>query len=92
MPLKSRCSRKCESPASAGLSSREPVRTQRPRATERTEGIASVIDAQPGVELRRARLPLSAGQRGSSAAAPLLTARVRDRLSVSRGARASWPR
>ena len=47
VPLNSRCSRKCETPACAGASSREPVRTQRPSATERTEGTTSVITRRP---------------------------------------------
>ena len=47
VPLNSRCSRKCETPACAGGSSREPVRTHRPSATERTDGTASVITRRP---------------------------------------------
>ncbi len=47
MPLKSRCSRKCETPACAGVSFREPVRTQSPSATERTEGTSSVTTRTP---------------------------------------------
>ena len=47
VPLKSRCSRKCETPACAGVSLRDPVPTQIPRAIERTEGIASVITRTP---------------------------------------------
>src|SRR5690606_28219382 len=46
-PLNSRCSRKCETPAWAGVSLREPVRTQRPRATDRTEGTSSVTTRTP---------------------------------------------
>ena len=47
VPLNSRCSRKCETPAWAGVSSREPVRTQSPSATERTEGTSSVTTRTP---------------------------------------------
>src|SRR5829696_2836643 len=47
VPLKSRCSRKCEMPACSWSSSREPARTQNPRAIERTEGIASVTTRTP---------------------------------------------
>ena len=47
VPLKSRCSRKCETPACAGVSFLEPVLTQRPRATERTEGTSSVTTRIP---------------------------------------------
>src|SRR5215213_6598139 len=47
VPLKSRCSRKCEMPAWSWSSSREPARTQNPRAIERTEGIASVTTRTP---------------------------------------------
>src|SRR5213076_1403096 len=36
VPLKSRCSRKWETPAFASVSSREPVPIQKPIATERT--------------------------------------------------------
>src|SRR5207247_7165565 len=41
------CSRKCETPAWAGVSSREPVLTHRPSATERTEGTTSVTTRTP---------------------------------------------
>ena len=47
MPLKSRCSRKCEQPASGSSSSREPVSTQHPTATERIDGMDSVITLRP---------------------------------------------
>ncbi len=47
VPLNSRCSRKCERPAWAGVSSREPVRTQSPSATDRTEGTSSVTTRTP---------------------------------------------
>ena len=38
---------KCEAPASLGSSSRVPVSTQQPTATERSPGIASVITRSP---------------------------------------------
>ena len=41
-PLNSRCSRKWAAPASLGRSSRLPVATQHPTATERTPGTDSV--------------------------------------------------
>ena len=47
VPLKSRCSRKWEIPACSGVSSREPTRTQKPSATERTDGIRSVTTRSP---------------------------------------------
>ena len=47
VPLNSRCSRKCETPACAGVSSRDPVLTHIPRATERTEGTSSVTTRRP---------------------------------------------
>src|SRR5438552_399201 len=47
VPLNSRCSRKCETPASATVSSREPVRIQKPRATERTVSIRSETTRSP---------------------------------------------
>src|SRR5829696_6362234 len=47
VPLKSRCSRKCEMPACSWSSSRDPARTQNPSAIERTEGIASVTTRTP---------------------------------------------
>ena len=71
VPLNSRCSRKCETPACAGVSSRDPVLTQSPRATERTEGTTSVTTRRPRVELRQLD---ALGQRGSSVAALPLTA------------------
>src|SRR5437763_8138915 len=47
VPLNSRCSRKCETPASSTVSSREPVRTQKPRAMERTVSIRSDTTRRP---------------------------------------------
>ena len=47
VPLKSRCSRKCEIPACSFPSSRDPARIQKPSAIERTEGIASVATLTP---------------------------------------------
>ncbi len=54
VPLNSRCSRKCEAPASAGVSSREPTPTQTPIEAERTPGIDSVTTrSPPGRTVRR---------------------------------------
>ena len=47
VPLNSRCSSRCESPASASDSYREPVPIQNPSDTDRTEGIASVTIRTP---------------------------------------------
>ncbi len=47
VPLNSRCSRKCETPAWAGVSLRDPVRTHNPSATDRTEGTSSVTTRTP---------------------------------------------
>src|SRR5205823_12621250 len=47
VPLNSRCSRKCETPAWAGVSLRDPVRIQGPSAIERIDGIASVTTRMP---------------------------------------------
>ena len=47
VPLKSRCSRKCEMPACSVPSSREPARTQNPSAIERTEATLSVTTRTP---------------------------------------------
>src|SRR5688500_11199062 len=47
VPLKRRCSRKCESPSWPSASSRDPVRTHSPRATDRTEGTTSVTTRTP---------------------------------------------
>src|SRR5919202_4228199 len=46
-PLKRRCSMKCETPALASVSSREPAPIQKPRATERTLGTRSEITRSP---------------------------------------------
>src|SRR2546423_239104 len=47
VPLKSRCSRKCEIPACSGASLREPTPIQNPSAIDRTEGMASVTTRTP---------------------------------------------
>src|SRR3954468_13084610 len=41
------CSRKCERPASASVSPREPAPTKKPRAADRTEGMTSVTIRSP---------------------------------------------
>jgi hypothetical protein len=47
VPLKSRCSMKCVIPALDGVSSRAPAPIQKPRATDRTLGMRSVITRWP---------------------------------------------
>jgi hypothetical protein len=46
-PLKSRCSMKCETPASGSSSSREPAPIQKPTAAERTCVICSEMIRSP---------------------------------------------
>ena len=41
------CSRKWESPASSGVSPREPAPTKKPRAADRTELMCSVTTRSP---------------------------------------------
>ena len=56
VPLKSRCSRKCEHPCRAGDSSREPTPTQTPMLAERAPAICSVTTRRPpGRTVRRTR-------------------------------------
>src|SRR5829696_1094322 len=72
------CSRKCESPASASVSPREPAPTKKPRAADRTEGMTSVTTRSPdsssvrrcsgNVPLAAVRVPVRA--RAALAAAP----------------------
>src|SRR5919107_3352167 len=60
VPLNSRCSRKCDEPASRSSSSREPTPTQMPRVAERTPGIVSVSTRRPpGSTVRSTRPPTS---------------------------------
>src|SRR5581483_9575086 len=47
VPLKSRCSRKCDDPLILGGSSRDPASTQKPSATERTPFMRSVTTRRP---------------------------------------------
>jgi hypothetical protein len=47
VPLNTRCSRKCEAPASAAGSSRPPTPTQTPSDTDRASGIRSVTMRMP---------------------------------------------
>src|SRR3954463_5743717 len=47
VPLNTMCSRKCDTPHSAGISSRDPVRTKKPMATERAEGATSPMMVRP---------------------------------------------
>src|SRR4051812_13655098 len=46
-PLNAMCSRKCDTPDTSGVSSREPVRTKKPRATDRAEGLGSPMICRP---------------------------------------------
>ena len=56
VPLKSRCSRKCEQPCSVGVSSREPTPTQTPTLADRTPASCSVMTrSPPGSTVRRTR-------------------------------------
>src|SRR5262245_42535279 len=41
------CSRKCDTPDSVGISSREPVLTKKPTATERADGLISPTMVRP---------------------------------------------
>src|SRR5436309_10388065 len=47
VPLNSRCSMKCETPARSSFSSRDPAPIQKPRETERTLGTFSEITRSP---------------------------------------------
>src|SRR5438876_2322198 len=47
VPLKTMCSRKWVTPQISGVSSREPVRTKKPKATERAEGLVSAMTCRP---------------------------------------------
>ena len=75
VPLKSRCSRKCEIPDCSGVSSREPVPTQTPTHSEATSGIASVTSLMPlasvVVVITSRRLPARALPSGSAQRPPL---------------------
>ena len=76
VPLKSRCSRKCEIPACSFPSSRDPARIQKPSAIERTEGIASVATLTP-----ESRVVITGcGARSITDRPPLLAGRARSAL------------
>src|SRR5436190_789151 len=47
VPLKTMCSRKWLTPATSGVSSREPVRTKKPMAVDRADGLVSPIIFRP---------------------------------------------
>src|SRR4051812_48798236 len=47
LPLKAMCSRKCDTPDTSGVSSREPVRTKKPSATDRADGLVSPMMVRP---------------------------------------------
>src|SRR3954464_6457001 len=58
VPLKSRCSRKCDAPDNPGVSSREPTPTHTPNATDRTPGTDSeTTRSPPGRTVRRTSPP-----------------------------------
>ena len=94
LPLNSRCSRKCDTPASSAGSSRAPTPTQAPTATELGLGHALGDDAQA----RTARVvvwtgiggwspPAAAGRLGRSPrAAPLATAAPRPLAALAASA------
>src|SRR5215204_537545 len=76
------CSRKCERPASASVSPRDPAPTKKPRAADRTEGMTSVTTRSPdsssvrrcsgNVPLAAVRVPIRA--RAALAAGPAVAA------------------
>src|SRR6266852_5856258 len=47
VPLKTRCSRKCDAPPCSSDSTAEPLRSVKPRATERTYGSVSMRIVNP---------------------------------------------
>src|SRR5689334_19350248 len=64
VPLKSRCSRKCEAPERDGDSSRDPTPTHTPMEADRTPGSASVTTrSPPGSTVRRTSAPPSCSDR-----------------------------
>src|SRR6476469_522529 len=87
VPLKSRCSRKCEAPERDGDSSRDPTPTHTPMEADRTPGNASVTTrSPPGSTVRRTSPPPSSWDRRvrvvpgfccAAEAAKLLGGRVR---------------
>src|SRR5437879_3586302 len=81
VPLNNRCSRKCEAPAMAGRSSREPALTQMPIVTERTDGIRSVTMRNPDSNsVRPSSTSVALGrERGVRAGSARFEARVRPR-------------
>src|SRR5207249_4097804 len=70
VPLNSRCSRKCEAPASSGASSRDPASTQKPVVTEWASGMHSVTTRIP-LSRRPCRMRSGKGlPRAASSVAP----------------------
>src|SRR3954453_7497264 len=64
VPLKSRCSKKCEAPEREGDSSRDPTPTHTPMEADRTPGSASVTTRNPpGRTVRRTSPPPSSWDR-----------------------------
>src|SRR5437763_9034765 len=47
VPLNTMCSRKWVTPDTAGVSSRAPVRTKKPRAADRADGLVSPMTCRP---------------------------------------------
>ncbi len=87
VPLNSRCSSRCESPAWSSDSSREPVPIQNPSDTDRTEGIASVTIRTPESSVvSRCSWATAAGRRGDRRGAALGVA-VAHAVTADRGPR-----
>src|SRR5215212_11060407 len=80
------CSRKCERPASASVSPREPAPTKKPRAADRTEGMTSVTIRSPdGSSVRRCSgMRRSVGRRPDASSTRVETAASGRRLPLSR--------
>src|SRR5215218_4023085 len=103
VPLNNRCSRKCEEPATASVSSREPTLTQMPTVADNTPGIVSVSTRRPpGSSVRSTRPPTSSTSRttvsptpagaGTDAVAPVpapVRARVRSVVTCPPGWRSA---
>src|SRR5262245_55458692 len=47
VPLNTMCSRKCDTPETSDVSSRAPVRTKKPSATDRADGLVSPMICRP---------------------------------------------
>src|SRR3954451_4447521 len=88
VPLKSRCSRKCEQPSNAADSSREPTPTHTPMLAERTPASCSLITrSPPGSTVRRTRevtWPSGPVSVCSVRVVPIFWAEADDRPAVAR--------